>query len=183
MPSSGCGSPQARAEEALVRTHVENALMFVETLAADVGYERALDIYVRELGVPDPLAGVIATRALVALGETLVPAAPPVTNDEGTADAVPLAETSPRRRRATSSRLARVAARPGYFFVVSAAAGFGASAVSESTICFMRSTETPFGSWMLPMKSVGVPDTPRSSPAFLLAWMRGRFFCESKHWA
>lgn len=95
---------QARAEEALVRTHVENALMFVETLAADVGYERALDIYVRELGIPDPLAGVIATRALVALGETLVPVAPPAVNDEGTADAVPLPklrlDDAARRRRA-----------------------------------------------------------------------------------
>ncbi|MES2523589.1 MAG: hypothetical protein V4617_12870 [Gemmatimonadota bacterium] len=66
---------QARAEEALVRTHVENALLFVDTLATDVGYERALDIYVRELGVPEPLASVVATRALVALGEALVPAA------------------------------------------------------------------------------------------------------------
>lgn len=38
---------QARAEEALIRTHVENALLFVDTLTTDVGYERALDIYVR----------------------------------------------------------------------------------------------------------------------------------------
>jgi hypothetical protein len=67
---------QARAEEALIRTHVENALMFVDTLATDVGYERALDIYVRELGVPEPLASVVATRALVALGEALIPALP-----------------------------------------------------------------------------------------------------------
>ena len=67
---------QARAEEALIRTHVENALMFVDTLATDVGYERALDIYIRELGVPDPLASVIATRALVQLGDALVPAPP-----------------------------------------------------------------------------------------------------------
>jgi hypothetical protein len=67
---------QARAEEALIRTHVENALLFVDTLATDVGYERALDIYVRELGVPEPLASVVATRALVALGEALVPAPP-----------------------------------------------------------------------------------------------------------
>ena len=92
---------QARAEEALVRTHVENALHFVETLAPDVGYERALDIYVRELGVPDPLASVIATRALVALGDALSPAAP---NDEGTADAVPLPklriDDAAKRRRA-----------------------------------------------------------------------------------
>ncbi len=64
---------QARAEEALIRTHVGNALLFVDTLAVDVGYERALDIYVREMGVPDPLASVVATRALVALGEALIP--------------------------------------------------------------------------------------------------------------
>ena len=65
----------ARAEEALIRTHVENALVFVDTLAPDVGYERAIDIYVRELGVPDPLASVVATRALVVLGDALVPSA------------------------------------------------------------------------------------------------------------
>jgi hypothetical protein len=38
---------QARAEEALIRAHVDNALMFVDTLATDVGFERALNIYVR----------------------------------------------------------------------------------------------------------------------------------------
>ncbi len=64
---------QARAEEALISTHVENALLFVDMLATDVGYERALDIYVRELSVPEPLASVVATRALVALGDALVP--------------------------------------------------------------------------------------------------------------
>jgi hypothetical protein len=92
---------QARAEEALVRTHVENALHFVETLAPEVGYERAIDVYVRELGVPDPLADVIATRTLVALGDALTPT---VANDEGTADAVPLPklrlDDAARRRRA-----------------------------------------------------------------------------------
>ena len=66
---------QARAEEALVKAHVENALHFVDTLKSDVGFERALDIYIREMGVPDPLASVIATRALVQLGETLIPSA------------------------------------------------------------------------------------------------------------
>ena len=93
----------ARAEEALVRTHVENALMFVHTLAPEVGYERALDIYVRELSVPDPMADVIATRALVALGEKLMPEAEPG-NDEGTAEAVPMPklrlDDAERRRRA-----------------------------------------------------------------------------------
>ena len=64
---------QARAEEALIKAHVDNALHFVDTLKPDVGFERALDIYIREMGVPDPLASVIATRALVQLGETLIP--------------------------------------------------------------------------------------------------------------
>jgi hypothetical protein len=73
---------QARAEEALIRTHVENALLFVDTLATDVGYERALDIYIRELGVPEPLASVVATRALVQLGEALVPPAPEPAHEE-----------------------------------------------------------------------------------------------------
>lgn len=77
---------QARAEDALVRAHVENALMFVDTLAPDVGYERALDIYVRVLALPDPLASVVVTRALVALGEALVPKA------EGKAEEVPVPE-------------------------------------------------------------------------------------------
>ncbi len=95
---------QARAEEALVRTHVDNALMFIDALSPDVGYERAIDIYVRELGVPDPLASVIATRALVALGDALVPTVAVPTNDEGTAEAMPLPklriDDATRRRRA-----------------------------------------------------------------------------------
>ena len=93
---------QARAEEALVRTHVDNALHFIETLAPDASYERAIDIYVRELGVTDPLATVIATRALVALGDSLSNAEG--RKGEGTAEAVPLPplrlNDANRRRRA-----------------------------------------------------------------------------------
>ncbi len=97
----------ARAEDALIRTHVENALLFVDTLAPEVGYERALDIYVRELGVPDPLASVIATRALVVLGEALVPhsAGNGPDNDEAQTEEPPLPrlrldDAAARRRRA-----------------------------------------------------------------------------------
>jgi len=63
---------QARADEAIVRTHVENALLFVDALAPDVPFERAIDVYVREMSVSEPLASVVITRALVALGEGLV---------------------------------------------------------------------------------------------------------------
>ena len=96
---------QARAEEALIRTHVDNALMFVDILAPDIGYERALDVYIRELGVPEPLASVIATRALVALGDALV--TPPVEEKQPAVEEEPLPlpqlridEAGSRRRRA-----------------------------------------------------------------------------------
>jgi hypothetical protein len=64
---------QARAEESIVRAHVDNALMFVDTLAEDLPFDRAIDTYVREMGIPEPLASTVATRTLVALGQDLVP--------------------------------------------------------------------------------------------------------------
>jgi hypothetical protein len=47
--------------------------MFVDTLAEDMSFDRALDTYVRKMGVPEPLASVVVTRTLVVLGEDLVP--------------------------------------------------------------------------------------------------------------
>ena len=64
---------QARAEENVIRAHVDNALMFVDTLAEDMPFDRAIDSYVREMSVPEPLASTVATRALVVLGQDLVP--------------------------------------------------------------------------------------------------------------
>jgi hypothetical protein len=64
---------QARAEEALVRTHVENALTFVDTLAEELPFDRAIDSYIRVMGIPEPLAGTIVTRVLVVLGQELLP--------------------------------------------------------------------------------------------------------------
>jgi hypothetical protein len=64
---------QARAEESIVRAHVDNALMFVDTLAEDLPFDRAIDTYVRVMGIPEPLASTVVTRALVILGEDLVP--------------------------------------------------------------------------------------------------------------
>ena len=59
---------QARAQECLLRTHVENALVFVDTLAAEMPFDRAIQNYVRIMSVPEPLASAIASRALVSLG-------------------------------------------------------------------------------------------------------------------
>lgn len=63
----------ARAEEAIVRAHVDNALMFVDVLAEDLTFDRAIDAYVREMAIAEPLASTAATRTLVVLGNELVP--------------------------------------------------------------------------------------------------------------
>jgi hypothetical protein len=73
---------QARAEEALVRTHVENALTFVDALAEELPFDRAIDTYIRELSVPEPLASTVVTRVLVVLGRELLPATRPEQLDE-----------------------------------------------------------------------------------------------------
>ena len=67
---------QARAEESIIRAHVDNALMFVDALTEDMSFDRAIDTYIRVMGVPEPMAGVVATRALVILGDELVPYRP-----------------------------------------------------------------------------------------------------------
>lgn len=64
---------QARAEEAMIRAHVDNALMFVDTLAEDMSFDRAIDSYIREMAIPEPLASTVATRTLVVLGQDVVP--------------------------------------------------------------------------------------------------------------
>ena len=64
---------QARAEESVIRAHVDNALLFVDTLAEDLSFDRAIDNYIRVMGIPEPLASVVATRTLVVLGQDLVP--------------------------------------------------------------------------------------------------------------
>src|SRR5262245_43451536 len=63
----------ARAEEAIIRAHVDNALMFVDSLAEDLSFDRAIDTYIRQMAIPEPLASVVATRTLVVLGQDLVP--------------------------------------------------------------------------------------------------------------
>jgi hypothetical protein len=63
----------ARGEEAIIRAHVDNALMFVDVLAEDMTFDRAIDAYVREMAIPEPLASTVATRTLVVLGDEMVP--------------------------------------------------------------------------------------------------------------
>ena len=64
---------QARAEEALIETHVQNALLFVDALADELSFDRAIDAYVRVMNLAEPLASTVATRVLVVLGQDLMP--------------------------------------------------------------------------------------------------------------
>ena len=64
---------QARAEEALVETHVQNALLFVDALADELPFDRAIDAYIRVMNIAEPLASTVATRVLVVLGQDLMP--------------------------------------------------------------------------------------------------------------
>ena len=84
---------QARADETIIRAHVDNALMFVDTLAEDLSFDRAIDTYIRVMSIPEPLASAVATRALVTLGRDLVPFRRRV-RDDGEEDA----EVKPRVR-------------------------------------------------------------------------------------
>ena len=97
---------QARAEESIVRAHVDNALMFMDTLAEDLPFDRAIDTYIRVMGIPEPLASTVATRALVVLGQDLVPfrrrQRADGTPDDGDAETTPvvrLDEAAEARRR------------------------------------------------------------------------------------
>jgi hypothetical protein len=67
---------QARAEEMVIRAHVDNALMFVDTLTEDMPFDRAIETYVRVMGIPEPMSSVIVTRTLVVLGDELVASRP-----------------------------------------------------------------------------------------------------------
>jgi hypothetical protein len=96
---------QARAEESIVRTHVDNALMFVDTLAQDLSFDRAIDTYVREMSIPEPLASVVATRTLVVLGTDLVPYRRRAV--EGDADSRPAADQERPKLRLNDSSQGR----------------------------------------------------------------------------
>ena len=77
---------QALAEEALIRTHVTNALHFIDLLDPELGFERAIELYVRELMLPEALGAVVINRTLVTLSQPVAPA-DLVTDDHGATDA------------------------------------------------------------------------------------------------
>lgn len=100
---------QARAEESIVRAHVDNALMFVDTLAEDLSFDRAIDTYIRTMGIPEPLASTVATRTLVVLGQDLVPYRRRARDEDGATP--PDARPRLRLNDAAEARTSRAARR------------------------------------------------------------------------
>ena len=73
---------QARADEALVETHVQNALLFVDALADELPFDRAIDAYIRVMNIAEPLASTVVTRVLVVVGQDLMPRRDRSTDDD-----------------------------------------------------------------------------------------------------
>jgi hypothetical protein len=89
---------QARAEESIVRAHVENALTFVDALAEELPFDRAIDAYIRVMTVPEPLASTVVTRVLVVLGQELLPARREVEGGDDMRPRLRLADGSDRSK-------------------------------------------------------------------------------------
>ena len=64
---------QARAEESIVRAHVDNALMFVDTLAEDLSFDRAIDTTSARCPSPSRSRAPSRRARSVVLGQDLVP--------------------------------------------------------------------------------------------------------------
>lgn len=59
----------ARAEEEVVRTHVQNALDVMESVAGELSPGRALKVYLDELEVEEPQATIVVQRVRARLEE------------------------------------------------------------------------------------------------------------------
>jgi hypothetical protein len=61
----------ARAEEEVVRTHVQNALDVLDAVATDMSPGRALELYLDELEVEEPHATIVAQRVRARLEDEI----------------------------------------------------------------------------------------------------------------
>jgi hypothetical protein len=59
----------ARAEEQIIRTHVQNALDIMEAVGDELSPGRALELYLDEVEVDDPHATIVAQRVRSRLEE------------------------------------------------------------------------------------------------------------------
>lgn len=66
----------ARAEDALLETHVENALIFAKALADEAQASDAVDLYIETLLLPEGIGDVVYNRALRILADEILPPLP-----------------------------------------------------------------------------------------------------------
>ena len=57
----------ARAEEELVRTHVQNVMDILDAVGEELPVRRAVELYLNEMQLEDPRSTIIAQRVLAGL--------------------------------------------------------------------------------------------------------------------
>lgn len=58
---------RARSEEAVIDTHVLNALYLLESLREEVDPKRAIELYSEMMSLPEPVTEIVANRLLARL--------------------------------------------------------------------------------------------------------------------
>jgi hypothetical protein len=66
----------ARTEDALLETHVDNALIFVRALAKQTNEPEAVELYLETMMLPEGVADVIYNRALGRIADRVLPKVP-----------------------------------------------------------------------------------------------------------
>lgn len=77
----------ARAEDALLETHVENALLFVRALAKAMNEAEAVELYLDTMMIPEGTADVIYHRALREIADQVLPPLPEIAGEVSVARA------------------------------------------------------------------------------------------------
>ena len=67
----------ARTEDALLETHVENALIFKKTLGQELSAPEAIELYLETMLLPEGAADVIYNRSLRIIADKVLPPLPP----------------------------------------------------------------------------------------------------------
>ena len=70
----------ARAEDDLLKTHVENALLFVRALAKETSEAEAVELYLDTMMLPEGIADVIYHRALREIADQVLPPLPDISD-------------------------------------------------------------------------------------------------------
>lgn len=79
----------ARAEDDLVETHVENAMIFARALSKEAPPSDAAELYLEILAIPEGVADVIYNRALRRLADDVLPPLPELREGAASGTAAP----------------------------------------------------------------------------------------------